>query len=280
MSIPKKAAAALAALGTVAAVYLGLKAPNNDLDWQAQFKVLPEVTINGDKIVIGNLRDFRYQAAGKNASDQIAQRQYLTGEYQFSQLKQLWYGISHFGAMGMAHVFVSFEFEGGQYLVVSIEARLQNSDDGYHPIRGLFRQYQKTIVLATEQDVIGLRSHIRQEKVYLYPLALDSDAQQELLKGYLLVAQGLQQQPAFYNTFTDNCMTGLLKVTRSFNHWWQWLDYRIMLPGYSDRLSFERGLIKQADSLSAAQARYSIDGSKGAVDSSDFSSLIRQPKAL
>lgn len=274
MLTPKIIIAAFLLIAVVFVVsYLALKTPSNHLDWREQFVLLPKVSINGDDIAIRNIRDFRYESG-----DKVALQRYLNGEYKFSQLKRLWYGISHFGPMGMAHVFVSFEFEDGQYLVVSIEARLQNADDTYHPIHGLFRQYQKTLVLATEQDVIGLRTHVRKERVYLYPLVVEVGEVRELLKNFLLMAQSLEQKPEFYNTFSDNCMTGLLKVTRSYNNWWQWLDYRIILPGFSDRLSLDAGLIPAEASLAATQLRYYVDGDRGLVTDEDFSEVIRQPK--
>lgn len=280
MSTPKKWTMGLLLLGSLLITLLsaGLlalawKTPSNDLDWQTQFQQLPSVSIEADNIHIQHLRDFRY-----TANDKIHAANYRQGHYQFTQLKQLWYGISHFGPMGLAHVFVSFEFNDGQFLVVSVEARLRTIDESYHPLHGLFRQYQKTIVLATEQDVIGLRSHIRKEKLYLYPLQLSIEQQQQLLRNYLNMAQSLQHTPTFYNTLSDNCMTGLLIATTTFNHWWQWLDYRVIFPGYSDRLAYQKALLTQQPSLAAAQTHYRVDGNIGSVDDPHFSRVIRQQK--
>jgi hypothetical protein len=64
----------------------------------------------------------------------------------------------------------TIEFSDGEYLGISIEARLR-ADQVYNPLVGLFRQYTKIYVAATEQDVIGRRSHLRGENVLLYPVS-------------------------------------------------------------------------------------------------------------
>ncbi|NRB38324.1 MAG: DUF4105 domain-containing protein [Pseudomonadales bacterium] len=251
------------------------KASNNK-DWSTPFKQLPIASVNGDILSIKNQRDFRYSANQDDSGDNILQARYIHRDYKLSDLKQLWYGISHFGPYGLAHVFVSFEFAKNQFLVVSIEARLeQEQQGGYNPILGLFRHYQKTVVLATEEDVIGLRSHLRQEKVYLYPLQLSTIQLRTLLFNYLRLNEDLQQHPVFYNSFTDNCMTGLLRATSRLNQWWQWLDYRIILPGFSDRLLYEKMLSNNTISFKAWQDKHLINPAFSNIESPSFSSAIR-----
>jgi hypothetical protein len=113
--------------------------------------VLSNVELKGDSITIKNVRDFRY-----NNDETICEVLYLKQRYQLSEFKHTWFGLLHFGKNGLAYVSMSFELSGDKYLVVSIEARLKDIHvDGYSPIKGLFREHTKTIVLATEQDVIG-----------------------------------------------------------------------------------------------------------------------------
>lgn len=213
---------------------------SNDRAWLPQYAKLPIVDIDGDIITINNVRDFRYQSS-KDGGDNILEPRYIQRQFKLSEIKQLWYGISHFAEHGFAHVFLSFEFSQGQFLIASVEARLeQQHSDGYNPFTGLFRQYQKTLVLATEEDVIGLRTHLRKEQVYLYPIQLSEVRLRALLLNHLRSSEDLLKTPSFYNSFSDNCMTGLLKVTSTLNHWWQWLDYRIILPGYSDQILFQQ----------------------------------------
>ena len=255
----------------VLGLYLSLKTPTNDANWQTQFQVLPTVEMAGDRINIKNIRDFRYENNGA-----IAEVRYLNDEYRLSEFKQAWYGISHFGQNNLAHVFISFEFEEKKYLVVSIEARLEKKHvNGYNPIKGAFRAFNKTVVLATEQDVIGLRSHIRKERVHLYPLQVPELYTKPLLLNFLREAQVLNRKPRFYNTLMDNCMTGLLSQSEQFRGLTSWFDWRIVLPGGSDEIAHELGFIDHSKTLNQLRQLSVINPTGFTVDDTDFSEKIR-----
>jgi hypothetical protein len=258
-------------LGLVFIINLMMKSPSNQRKWQEQYQILPSVGVTAETIQISHLRDFRFDKSGR-----VLEKRYLDKSYQLEDLKSTWAGISHFGGPGLAHVFMSFEFSDSRYLVVSIEARLTVDDVSYQPFSGLFRRYTKTVVLATEQDVIGLRTHIRGEKVYLYKLRLSQLQQVSLLLDFLNVAQTLRTEPEFYNTLLDNCMTGLLARTERFRSWVSWLDYRIMLPGYSDRLGYDMGLIDNSEPLQKVRGRALINPSNIELEDRLFSIKIRQ----
>lgn len=258
----------LTALFLVLASVLAFKKPTNNANWQDPYSILPSITLSGDSVEIRNIRDFRY-----DESQNISEKRYIGKQYLFSDLKDVWYGISHFGANGLAHVFLSFEFANNNYLAVSIEARLK-TDQAYGPIKGLLRNYTKTIVLGTENDVVGLRSHIRREPVYLYALAIAEETKISLLKNFFDAVNDLHTTPQFYNTLTDNCMTGLLDES-GHPSLKRWIDYRILLPGYSDRLAYDLGLLDNTGSLENLQKRALVDASKTAIYDKDFSKKIR-----
>ena len=253
------------------AVFLSLKTPTNIASWQTQYQVLPSVSLDGDKIAIHNLRDFRYKE-----NDTVAEVRYLDQEYRLSEFKRAWYGISHFGNNNLAHVFISFEFENKQYLVVSIEARLETKHQSYNPIKGVFRAFNKTVVLATEQDVIGLRTHIRNESVYLYPLEVPELYTKPLLLNFLREAQVLNRKPQFYNTLVDNCMTGLLSQSEQFKQLVSWLDWRIFLPGGSDEIAYELGFINNSKTLKQLRQTALINPDGFDINDHDFSDKIRK----
>ncbi len=248
-----------------------LRTPSNTGDWQKQFQILPQVELNQDTISIQNLRDFRW-----NKDDTVAKVHYLNKTYQLSQFKQAWYGISHFGDNGLAHVLLSFEFANDEYLVVSIEARLQNKDvEGYNPIAGLFGAYTQTIVLATEQDVIGLRTHVRGEPLYLYKLEVPEIYTKPLLLNFLRKAQVLNYQAEFYNSIIDNCMTGLLAESHQFRGLSSWIDKRILLPGNSDELAYELEYINTDRSFVQTRKDALINPSSTTLEDPHFSKKIR-----
>jgi len=80
-------------------VFLKFKSATNDAVWQTQYKVLADAEIGGDTISIKNLRDFRY-----NEDESIKAANYLDKTYQLSEMKDIWYGISHFGKNGKKKV--------------------------------------------------------------------------------------------------------------------------------------------------------------------------------
>ena len=247
-----------------------VKSPSNDANWQTQVKILPTISLDGDVIAIKNVRDFRYVDDGS-----IAHARYLDQEYQLSKFVQAWYGISHFGPHGLAHVFMSFEFSDDQFLVVSIEARLEEKQVKYSPLKGLARAYTKTIVLATEQDVIGLRTHIRREPVYLYKLEVPELYTKPLLLNFLREAQVLTREPTFYNTIADNCLTGLLAQSDQFRSVFSWMDTRILLPGNSDEIAYDLAYIDNSGSLEQIRERALIKADLVNVADENFSRKIR-----
>ena len=136
----------------------------------------------------------------------------------------------------------------------------------------------KTIVLATEQDVIGLRTHIRKEPFYLYKLNISELFTKALLLNFLRTAESLNNQPAFYNSLIDNCMTGLLAESKQYSSLSNLLDYRVILPGYSDELAYEKGLLENSVPFLFLREQSRVESSNSRISDSDFSIRIRQKK--
>ncbi len=239
-------------------------------DWKPQFARLPTVAVDGDKLLIGDLRDFRYDADGA-----IREARYLAGEFRLSQLESTWFGLSHFGEHGLAHAFMAFRFSDGQHLAVSIEARQERSQPHYSPLAGTFRRYTKFMVLATEQDVIGLRSHVRKEPLFLYRLSLNQLQSHTLLLNFLRRADYLSASPDFYNTLTDNCLTGLMLESGRYEDLHSWLDYRILLPGYADEMLHEIGVLAHQGDIEAVRAEAQVPA-QVSPEQPGFSDLIRR----
>lgn len=260
---------ALLSLVVVAVLVLRLT-PTHDGEWGALQGRIPTITGSAEgQYAISGIRDFRYHSDGS-----VAEARYFDDQIDLAGLQRIWLGISHFAPMGLAHTFLSFEFSDQRFLVASVEARL-NASQSYSPVKGLLRRYHKMIVLGTEADIIGLRSHIRQERVLLYPLQLKVEEQQYVLRAILNDAQAIEQQPAFYNTLLDNCLTNLVKHDPDFRHWWSLTDYRLVLPGFSDGLAWERGWINNALTLPEARQRAEINPSETDLTDSAFSAKIR-----
>lgn len=250
-------------------VLLGLRQPTHQGPWLLGQTQLPEVTsMDGRYFHINHLRDFRYHSTGE-----IRSADYKQASYDIDQLQDVWLGVSHFSGMGLAHAFVSFSFTDGQYLAVSFEARLRPEQE-YSPVKGLLNQYPKMLVLGTEADIIGLRSHIRGERVLLYRLQLDEAQQAYLLRGLMEDVTDILEKPRFYNTLLDNCVTSLLRHDPEHSTWVGLLDYRVLLPGFGDGFAQKKGWISDELTLSQLREKARIDGMISPTDPK-YSALIR-----
>ncbi|MGI9315929.1 MAG: DUF4105 domain-containing protein, partial [bacterium] len=207
------------------------RSPSNDGIWRADQMIAPEVEFREESIYVSNIRDFRY-AGGYIPSAQ----NYFDREYRFDELQRIWLGLSHFGPGGLAHSFLSFEFSDNTYLVLSIEARLSDGMT-YQPLAGMFRRYPKIYVLATEEDAIGVRSHNTDQRVKLYPVYASQQRKATLFNDLMQDVANARENPEFYNTIFDNCLTNLLKHTALAENL-SMADLRVLLPGRVDRLTY------------------------------------------
>jgi hypothetical protein len=257
-------------LFSLLALLLAGQPTNHNGPWQISQARLPEVMVDGERYRIRHIRDFRY-----HPHTDILHTQYLDQVFLLDDLQAVWLGISHFANHGLAHTFLSFEFTDDRYLVASVEARLRPGQR-YHPLQGLFNRYHKIIVLGSEEDVIGLRSHLRGERVLLYPLQLSTEQQRHVFIGMMTDIQALARQPRFYHTLLDNCTTSLLRHDPTHRLWKSLLDYRILLPGFADAYALQRGWIQTEMDLPdlRKEARIRADISP---DEANFSTLIRRP---
>ncbi|MDH3476266.1 MAG: DUF4105 domain-containing protein [Rhodospirillales bacterium] len=262
---------ALLALGAAAVfgAVMVFRTPSLERDWKVEYAVLPQVAIEGDAVSLRNVRNFAYGPDGA-----IDEARYYDADYDLAALTGVWYGLSHFTDYGLAHSFLSFGFADGRFLAVSIEGRQERGED-YHPVWGLFRNFELVYVLADERDVIGLRTHVRKQRVLLYELVLSGEDARALLVSLLQTADEAARRPSFYNTLTDNCTTNIVKYAEDISPWQHLLDYRVLLPGYSDRLAYELGLIATDRPLEALQERAYLDPARAAPDDPDFSIKIR-----
>jgi len=231
---------------------------------------LARVDFEGDHVRIHDFRFFRYRADGS-----VAEPAYETRSFRIDDLASVWLGISHFGRFGMAHTFMSFGFQDGRYLAISIEARREEGE-GYNPLAGLFRKYDLIHVVGDERDIVGVRSHIRHEEVYLYRLELSSWQAENLFVSMLTVVNDIYQSPQFYNTLLDNCLTGLLRYAEAIPFWQQWVDYRLILPGFVDEVAYGLGVLAGEGALTDLQARALVPTDGYGVRDAAFSAKARE----
>ncbi|MFC7050280.1 DUF4105 domain-containing protein [Emcibacter nanhaiensis] len=248
----KYAAAILSGLVIGLWIFLELQTPDRAGPWQPQLARTAFAEIEDEHIHLHNVRDFTYHA--DRSPDRI---QYFDRSYYPGELKRIWYGISHFGPVGLAHNFLSFEFENGEYLSLSVETRLHPGEH-YGAFRGMLRQFNKIYVWATEQDIIGQRTHVRGEHVMLYPVMIeDKRVMQAYFLKVITETNELHNSPDFYNTLFDSCLTNLIKNTPISDETY-FIDFRILLPGRADRLAYKIGLIPDDIPLEDGRKRAAV----------------------
>jgi hypothetical protein len=252
------------------AIYLTLQTATNDGPWKPEHTRTPFATLEDRNITIHNIRDFRYESGGVK----IAQEHYLSQTYSLDELQRVWFGLSHFGSYGLAHSFLSFEFSDDHYLTLSVEAR-QRPGQAYQPLMGLLRKYTKLYVMATEQDVIGVRALQRGERVLLYPVVGDGASTPESFFLALLEdMNALHEEAAFYNTLLDNCLTNLLKHSARVEEI-SLTDFRVLLPGHTDRLTYALGTTPDTMPFETARLMATINPANTEIDAADFPDMIR-----
>ena len=160
---------------------------------------------------------------------------------------------------------------------MSVEAR-READERYSLLGGLLQGFELAYVIGTEEDLIGLRA-LRGDRIYLYPTVASPDQARALFVDMLERARATQDHPEFYNTLWNNCTTNLRdhvnRVTGADLPW----GWGVLLPGYSDRLALDHGVLDTDLDLAAARRRYRADerASAALADAGeDFSRRIRE----
>ena len=223
-------------------------------------------------VSINNIRNFSYASTTSYKAD------YYDKTFDVNKIKKVWYIVEPFsGIPGSAHTFLSFEFEGDQFVSISVEIRKEKGET-YHPVKGLFNKYELMYVIADERDVIKLRSNYRKDLVYVYPIKTTTDKAQELFLDMVTRANDLSQRPEFYNTITNTCTTNIVRhVDKITPNKVPLFNLRILLPANSDKLAYELGLIDTDLSFESARRRYFInDKALKYASNSDFSIKIRE----
>lgn len=245
--------------------------PSNDRNWNEDQMVLSSAIIKDNLITINNVRNFKY------ASTTSFVAKYYDETYDLNELIKVWYVVEPFsGIPGSAHTFLSFEFENDKFVSISVEIRKEKGEK-YHPVKGLFNQYELMYVIADEKDVIKLRSNYRKDLVYVYPIRAPKEKMRLIFVDMLERANHLRDNPEFYNTITNTCTTNIVAhVNKITPKRIPFFNLRILLPANSDKLAYKLGLIDTDLPFDEARQKYFInDRAMKYADSENFSRMIR-----
>ena len=275
--IIKKILLALGCLLIIFIAWQGLKKVPMEGDWQEQLKVISTAEFNGDLVTVKNVRNFRYSPTEKDMHPA-----YYDKTYDLTEIKKVWYVTEPFNEnQSAAHTFVSFEFNNGDFLAISIEAR-KTKDQIYSIWKGMLRTYPLVYIAADERDVLLLRANIRKDKVYVYPVKLEKPENGRLILVDMLTRMNelVSTKPAWYNTLFANCTSSIAKhVNKITPGRVSIFSWQLWLTASADELALKHGLIDTDLLIEQAREKYSVnEASERIGDVPNYSVDIRRFK--
>jgi hypothetical protein len=226
-------------------------------------------------VTIRDVRDFAYTSEADYTPG------YRTRTYDLRRLTSVWFVLTPFSTSwrGPAHAFVSFGFDDGEFVAMSVEAR-REAGEAYGLVPGVLRSFELAYIIGTERDLIGRRALFDGDDVYLYPINSPPERTRQMFVEMLQRANAVQARPEFYNTLTNNCTSNLVDHVNRMIPGRIPSSLRTVLPGYADELALSLGLIEAGGTVESVRERFRInDRARLAWGGEDFSAAIRRTPA-
>ena len=218
--------------------YTGIE-PSNDKKWQKDVAILSYATFKDNFIKVHNIRDIKY------TTEKNYKLSYYDEVFDVDKLNEIDFIATYWMGPNIAHTFLSFSFSDDKHLAISIEAR-KVENEAYSIIRGFFKQNELYYVVASEKDLIGVRTNIRKnpsEQVYMYQIDAKLEDKKRVFLNYMNKINRLKIKPEFYNTLTTNCTTSIWDNSL-INYSNITLNWKIFISGYTASYLYENNLLK------------------------------------
>ena len=248
-------------------VWWGSIRPSNDRVWADDVAQLLTGEVHGDVVTLHHVRDFTWRR------DDDYDVRWTTETYDLARLVSADAVLSYWDSPAIAHAMISFGFDDGRHVVFSVEIRREKGE-AFSEVGGFFKQFEMILVAAQERDIVRVRTNVRGEDDYLYPMTLERATMRRLFLAYVAAANRLARQPAFYNTVTSNCTTLVYRMARQINPGLP-MDARLLLTGYLQGYLRAHGAIDAGEPAAVQRARARITGRARCAGRDDFSRAIR-----
>ena len=230
--------------------------PSNDRSWVNDNDKLAKAEFGDNLVTIRNVRDFRWRTTKDYDENWIDMK------FDLNKISKLWFVLEYFEPKRkqMAHTIMVFESENGKRIACSIEVRREKGER-YHPLKGLFRQYELIYVWSTESDVIGVRTRCRRKSVtHLFEaIVLGPGNERRMFESYLNRTNKLRISPEWYNTITNTCSTNIVRHVNEVYPGRVPRTMAILLPGISPRILKKNNLVKMGTSIDESMESSKID---------------------
>lgn len=232
------------ALMMVFSLLLNTIKPTNNITWAPEYERLPKFqwAADNDSFKLHDIRSFYF----RTTTDFDVK--YHDAEFKLSELKTIDF-ISVYWPQPceeeIAHIMLRFRFNDGKVFLISSETRRTGAGE-FGAVNNLYKQSGKIYVVATEDDVLALRTNIREprERVYIYEMELTREQREQILRNLAERINDLHVNPQFYNTLTGNCLTELLPSLRVGMDL-PLVHYSYLASGRTAELLFAKGYLKR-----------------------------------
>jgi len=246
--------------------------PQLDAKWNSDCEFLTTTATEGSKITFRNVRDFFWRTT-RDRDEAWADEVVV----DVNELKDIWFIVDHFHPIhGMAHTYLTFEFNDGTCLSFSFEAR-RRIKQRYHPWDGLWRNYELYLLVGFERDLTGLRTNARGNKDYMFRAITPPGKDKDILLRMAQKANLLAESPEWYHSFLTTCNTSIVRMVNRVTPGRVPFLWRNFLPGYTPRAALKLGLIEDWGGLEATleQARIDLFAQKWDGEGS-YSEMLRE----
>lgn len=236
--------------------------------WLDEYARIPVIIWHNESLVtICNARNFRYSHDGRIFPS------WYSRTIDIHSIKKMNLVLSYWGGAHIAHVFLTFNTVDDEWMAISIETR-RRATQKWSALYGFFPVYPLIYVVGDERDLIGVRTDIRKERVYLYDLDVSAEICQQLFSEYLRKISKLNQYGEKYNSLKNNCTTNILNHARVISPVLRY-NWRLLLSGHSDEYCFKKGLIKSELPFKKLKEMSLLKTGMLSSNYDDFSSAIR-----
>jgi hypothetical protein len=244
--------------------------PTHQRDWRTDLTVLPYAKMDSDRVRLFNIRDCVYR------TEEDYDVRHFDRDIAIQDVRTIDFIVVPFKETPLlAHTMLSFGFTDGTYLVFSVEARLQKGQS-YAAVGGAMSQFELMYIVGTEQDLIRLRTRVRDVDVYLYPIRATPAQVQKVFLSAVARVNEIARQPEFYDTITNNCTTNIVDLINEIKPGGIPSDIRVLLPGHSDKLAYDLGLLAVQGPFDQIKAGSKINlAAELHYDDPNFSQRIR-----